>query len=100
MANCKYCGIELMKGKGAGSHVVWCIKNPNVEQTRKSVSVKSMNRKHTENTKKKISDSRKKYLDEYPDQVPYRLYHSSKKSWPEITFEKYFGLALASLKVN
>jgi very-short-patch-repair endonuclease len=38
-------------------------------------------------TKKKISESRIKYLKENPEKVPYRINHSSKKSWPEIVFE-------------
>ena len=36
-------------------------------------------RKHTEESKKKISRSRIKYLKENPDKVPYLLNHSSKK---------------------
>ena len=35
----------------------------------------------------KISISRKKYLIEHPDKVPYLLNHSSKKSYPEKLFE-------------
>jgi len=34
--------------------------------------------------KKKISDSRIKYLIKHPEQVLYRLNHSSKMSYPEI----------------
>lgn len=41
---------------------------------------------HTEEEKKQISESRKKYLQEHPDKVPYLLNHSSKMSYPE----KYF----------
>jgi very-short-patch-repair endonuclease len=44
-------------------------------------------RKHTEETKRKISKIRLKYLKENPDKVPYLLNHSSKKSYPEIIFE-------------
>jgi very-short-patch-repair endonuclease/transposase-like protein len=44
-------------------------------------------RKHNEETKKKISDYRIKYLTEHPDKVPYLINHSSKKSWPEQIFE-------------
>jgi very-short-patch-repair endonuclease len=43
--------------------------------------------KLTQQIKKKISDSRIKYLTEHPDKVPYRINHSSKKSWPEQVFE-------------
>lgn len=44
--------------------------------------------KHSEETKKKISEIRRKYLAENPEKVPYRLNHSSKRSYPEICFEK------------
>ena len=39
---------------------------------------KSNTRPHTEETKKKISESRIKYLNENPDMVPYKLNHYSK----------------------
>lgn len=44
--------------------------------------------KQTEETKKKISHSRIEYLKKNPDKVPYKLNHSSKKSWIEKVFEK------------
>jgi very-short-patch-repair endonuclease len=44
-------------------------------------------RNHTEETKKKLSSIRRKYLEENPDKVPYRLYHYSKY---EPYSEKYF----------
>lgn len=44
--------------------------------------------KHTEQTKQKISESRRKYLLENPDKVPYLLNHSSKQSYPEKLFQK------------
>ena len=44
-------------------------------------------RKHTEETKQKLSKIRIKYLTENPDKVPYLINHSSKKSWPEQIFE-------------
>lgn len=44
-------------------------------------------RKHTEETKKKISEIRIKYLQEHPDRVPYVINHSSKPSWPEEVFK-------------
>lgn len=45
--------------------------------------------KQTEETKAKISASRKKYLEEHPDQVPFKLNHSSKESYPECYFRKW-----------
>lgn len=47
--------------------------------------------KHTEETKKKISIARIKYLKENPDQVPYLLNHNSKVSYPEKTMIKYLN---------
>ena len=45
-------------------------------------------RTHTEETKKKISNARKKYLTDHPEKVPYLLNHSSKgDSYPEKYFE-------------
>jgi very-short-patch-repair endonuclease len=43
--------------------------------------------KHTKATKDKISKARIKFLNENPDKVPYKVNHSSKKSWPEEIFE-------------
>ena len=53
------------------------------------LSMKLNPRNHTDESKKKISESRKKYLIENPDKVPYLLNHSSKgESYPE----KYFDI--------
>lgn len=43
--------------------------------------------RHSEETKKKLSEIRIKYLKENPDKVPYLINHSSNKSWPEKIFE-------------
>lgn len=53
-----------------------------------SLAARKKPRKHSEETKKKISETRKKFLLENPDKVPYRLNHSSKRSIPELIFEK------------
>ncbi len=51
----------------------------------------------SEETKNKISISRKKYLKEHPDQVPYLLNHYSKgESYPE----KYFQSILEKTKIK
>ena len=54
------------------------------------LSCKLKPRKHSEETKKKISEIRKKYLQENPDKVPYKLNHSSKESYPEKYFTEVF----------
>jgi very-short-patch-repair endonuclease len=46
--------------------------------------------KHSDETKKKISESRIKYLKENPDKVPYLLNHSRKESYPEKYFKDLF----------
>jgi very-short-patch-repair endonuclease len=51
-----------------------------LEQTKKK-------RIHSNETKEKISKSRIRYLTDNPDKVPYKLNHSSKKSYPEEVFE-------------
>ncbi len=48
-------------------------------------------KKHTEEEKLKISKSRKKYLEEHPDKVPYKLNHYTKQSYPEQYFEELFN---------
>lgn len=57
---------------------------------------KNGTRKHTDESKQKISKARLKFLMENPDKVPYIINHSSKKSYPEIIFEN----ALISSKIT
>ena len=47
-----------------------------------------LGKKHSEETKKKISKSRRKYLEQNPDKVPYLINHSSNDSYPELIFIK------------
>lgn len=55
----------------------------------------NLGKKHSEETKKKISESRKRYLAEHPDKVPYVLNHHSKgDSYPEKYFMSCFDNAL------
>lgn len=46
-------------------------------------------RTHSEETKAKISASRKKYIEEHPDKNPVKLSHSSHESYPETYFRKW-----------
>lgn len=46
---------------------------------------------HTEETKKRISETLKKYMENNPDRVPYILNHSSKISYPEQYFIDCFS---------
>jgi very-short-patch-repair endonuclease len=74
----------------------------------KKLKDKTNPQKHTEETKKKISEIRKKYILENPDKAPYKLNHSSKESYPEkyfaelfekenIKIEKYYQIGLYEL---
>lgn len=57
--------------------------------------------KHTDEQKKKISESRKKYLLEHPDKVPYLLNHHSKgDSYPEKYFKEVFDNEHIEYKQN
>ena len=49
-----------------------------------------LGKEHSVETKKKISESRRKFLLENPEKVPYKLNHSSKQSFPEKFFETLF----------
>ena len=83
-------GILLrdLKKFGYSHNATWWAKKNGLLKTRSQ----SENRKlfpqfHTKETKEKLSISRLRYLEEHPDEVPYKLNHSSKKSYPEIVFE-------------
>lgn len=73
-----------------------------------SLSARQNPRTHTEETKKKISESRKKFLLENPEKASYVLYHYSKgESYPEkyfnmifkkhFTFDRYYRIGLYQL---
>lgn len=54
----------------------------------------------SEEDKKKISESRKKYLQEHPEKIPYRINHSSHMSYPEHYFKDLFEQENISLKYH
>jgi len=62
------------------------VPKPKVSQeTRQKLRQKALGRKLSPKTREKISESRKKYLLEHPDQVPYLLnHHSLGPSYPEV----------------
>jgi very-short-patch-repair endonuclease len=61
------------------------------KETREKFSRSMTGRKHSEETKKRISEIRIKYLKDHPDKVPYLLNHYSKgDSYPEKYFEELF----------
>jgi very-short-patch-repair endonuclease len=104
---CKFCARNEFKKPGSHAmHERSCHSNPNrvancnnwsnpdykiSESTRKKMSASSKGRIHSEETKKKISKSRKQFLTENPDKVPYLMNHYSKgDSYPEKYFEEAF----------
>lgn len=57
--------------------------------------------KHSDEHKKKISESRKQYLIEHPDKVPYLINHHSKgDSYPEKYFKEVFDNEHVDYKQN
>ena len=64
------------------------------EASRQKLRNANIGRKHSQDVKDKISKGRKKYLDENPDKVPYKLNHYSKgPSYPERYWKKVFDKA-------
>ena len=87
---CQFCGYVAENGLKLGGHISTCKLNPNYEKRIENLIEVGKKRKHSEETKNKISESRKKYLKENPDKVPYKLNHSSKESYPEKYFNELF----------
>lgn len=87
---CKYCGYETDTGQKLGGHISNCKSNPNYEKKCIKLSKLGKTRKVSNETRKKISESRKRYLIKNPDKVPYLLNHSRKESYPEKYFTKVF----------
>jgi very-short-patch-repair endonuclease len=86
--DCHYCGVTFSNAKSLGGHLGGCKLNPNYEDRRKKLSDIAKNRTVSEDTKDKISKSRKLYLDKNPGNIPYLLNHSSKESYPEKLFRE------------
>lgn len=87
-----------IKGFNTGNLIPWNIgltKETSASVEKQSSSLKEyyadkqgafFGKNHTEESKIKISNSRKKYLSAHPEEVPYVLNHSSKVSFPEWYF--------------
>jgi very-short-patch-repair endonuclease len=85
----------ILKAKRRGE-----LRTPNRSQALKiSHSIKPHLYFLTPETKKKISDARKRYILKYPEKAPYRLHHSSHgPSYPETYFKQVFENAGLTLK--
>lgn len=87
------CGVSVSKlienfGRGVVNRALHGYRRNRSEANRLAHKLYPDSFKLSEDTKKKISEARKKYLKENPEKVPYKINHSSKKSWPEEIFER------------
>ena len=82
---CEFCKKEFyVKKETFTKHIkYYCNENPN------RVNDGHYGRHLTDEQKQKISESRKKYLNEHPEKVPFKLNHSSKESYPEKYFREW-----------
>lgn len=90
---CKYCEMLFEDGSKVGGHTSNCKQNPNYEEIlmkKRRILSKKKGIKLSEEHKKKISKSRKDFLMNNPDKVPYLLNHSRNESYPEKYFENIF----------
>ena len=92
---CNYCNKYFESGQKLGGHKSNCKFDPNflIKQQIKRDKLSKINKgkQLSKEHKDKISKSRKQYLINNPDQVPYLLNHSSKISYPEQTMIKYLN---------
>lgn len=97
MFNCKFCSREAKRQSDISQHQKHCVNNPEriprkpfSNETREKISAVWRGRKHSDETKSKISKSRTEYLIKNPSQVPYLLNHySNGASYPEKYFKKF-----------
>jgi len=88
--------VEVAKHVGSSESTItracsWDLLKARTRSEAGKLSQKRKPRNHSEETKKKISKARIKFLKENPDKVPYLLNHYSKgMSYPEKYFEKLF----------
>lgn len=66
------------------------------ESSHKKRSEAASGKRHSEETKRKISEGVKKWCTDHPNEVPYRKYHSSNESYPE----KYFRKVLENANIQ
>jgi len=94
---CKYCGKEFDEGVQLGGHIRLCKNNPKYNENLYKCCIEHNSQrgtKRSEKQKQKVSESRKKYLLEHPEKVPYVLNHHSKgDSYPEKYFKEVFDNA-------
>jgi len=89
---CEYCKKIFDSGFKLGGHKTNCKKNPEFEKNellrKNKISKITKGKKLSEDHKIKISEARKKYLNDNPGKIPYLLNHSSRESYPEKIFRE------------
>lgn len=92
MKYCEFCNKEFLDSEGfkLGGHKTHCSHRPEEYFVARSLKIResSLGKVLSEEHKKKISQSRIKYLLENPDKVPYKLNHKHKETYPERYFKK------------
>lgn len=90
-SKCKFCGKDFYEMyESTAAHQTNCNLNPRKKEIKEKIRLKAIGRPLSEAHRKKVSESRIKYLKEHPDKVPYLLNHSSRRSNPEIVVENEF----------
>lgn len=87
-------GKKIAKEVGVSEHTIWKLRDKGIltfNRTRtEMLSLSGKKRTHSEETRNKISKSRKKFLTENPDMIPYKINHKSKgESYPEKYFREW-----------
>ena len=82
MSACTHCGREF-EGRGLGGHIIRCKQNPNRVHTNGLTGTKK-----TDAHRANLKVAMRRHFDANPHMIPYRLYHSSKRSYPEQLFAR------------
>lgn len=82
MGKCIHCGSEF-SGRGLGGHIIRCNSNPNriFKNGHEGTTISDTRRS-------KLKQSMQDHFARNPHMIPFKLYHSSKRSNPELIFEK------------
>lgn len=74
---------------------------PRITENGRQIISKIWKGKHLpDEMKKKISESQKRFYEEHPDKIPYKLHHSSQISYPEQYFKDVFEQENIPLKYH
>ena len=87
MHKCKYCEMIFDTQPKLSGHATWCDKNPNKAKNLESIKEKwcwGKGRKHSDESKKKMRESRLRFMKEHPEKTAWRL--CKQQSFPEKVF--------------